>query len=402
MVLLDSEDLASVSRSRCANYLGISLRRSFPYVLVSSFAVLGAAQCYAQDQDVAEAARQERARKQDQTRKNKHVYTNEDVKREHILAPEDRAQLEAKKNQPAPANAQKPQDATDASAVLHDSDASSIPANTPLGDVARHLRKQKDSQKLQRSAEFHLPFSDSPTLASPRPPAQPLRPPITATAPAPHLATPAPFQPPVRRSPFERPRVLPPTLTAPHAVAPAPLTPRVPTAPHAFSPARPVPAPHRVAPALPPALAGPRALIPAPLAPHALPVRPPSSASPPTATSGKLVIVTLRPGDSLWSLAASRLGSGRRWQELLSLNPGLRNPDVICAGTQILVPVSATPERTASKYNVLHGDTLWSIARAHLGHAASWSCIAHANPELRDANLLREGQILLLPYSCPR
>src|SRR2546421_6023508 len=45
---------------------------------------------------------------------------------------------------------------------------------SPLGDVARRFRRQKESQRLQQSAEFHLPFSDA-VLASPKPPVMPLR-----------------------------------------------------------------------------------------------------------------------------------------------------------------------------------------------------------------------------------
>ena len=79
-----------------------------------------------------------------------------------------------------------------------------------------------------------------------------------------------------------------------------------------------------------------------------------------------------------------------------------RNPDVIEAGTQIVLPASVAPPRATAKYTVRHGDTLWSIAQTQLHHGASWSCIAQANPDLRDVNLLHEGQMLLLPASCLR
>ena len=117
--------------------------------------------------------------------------------------------------------------------------------------------------------------------------------------------------------------------------------------------------------------------------------------------SGQLIIITVKPGDSLWKFAAERLGNGCRWQELLSLNSSLRNPNIIRTGTQIFVPASIASQRTAIKYTVRHGDSLWSIAQAHFGHATSWPCIAHANPDLRARNLIHEGQGLLLPASCP-
>jgi nucleoid-associated protein YgaU len=356
MKIADLDAPTLVSRSNHKRSLPVSLRLGIPGVFVFALAVVGAVQSYAQDQDVAEAARQERAPKQSQQKKPRHVYTAEDLKHEHILSPEDRAQVEARKNQLAPVGPQKPQDAVDGSAIASGSDTQSLPANAPLGDVARRLRKQKESQKLQRSAEFHLPFADAPVLASPKPPLQPLRSPISAAKPAPPLA--APFHPPVKRSPFERPRFLPAAPAAPrNLVSPLP-------------------------------------------APHVLPVPPPARVAP--SAPAKLTVITVQPGDSLWRLAAQRLGSGRRWQELLSINPGLRDPNFIKVGSQLVLPASVAPPRTTTKYTVRNGDTLWTIAQTHLGHGAIWACIARANPAIRDANLIYQGQVLLLSATCSR
>jgi len=106
-------------------------------------------------QDVAEAARQERAQKESKQKKSKHVYTEQDLKRDGILTPEDRAQVEAKKNQLAAPSAEKAQEAVD---------AQSLSPEASLGDVARRFRKQKQSQKLQQTGEFHLPIADAPVL----------------------------------------------------------------------------------------------------------------------------------------------------------------------------------------------------------------------------------------------
>ena len=387
---MTSPDLDAPARVSCLTAVKPPFgapRSCVPAIVICSFVLLGTLQCRAQeqaqdqtqnqkDQSVAEAARQERARKETQQKKSKHVYTAEDLKLEHILTPEDRAQLEARKNQrPAdPANTQQPRDTVAGSAVAQDANVSATTpgadaaapstssANVPLGDVARRLRKEKQSQQLQRSAEFHLPFADAPVLASPKAPAQPLVPPAsvppTVVSPAPRVV--APLRPFVKRSPFERPRVLPapPVVSSPRALALAPLVPRV---------------------------------LPTPLAPRV---------SPSAAISGKLIIVTVKPGDSLWKFAASRLGNGHRWQELLALNPGLRNPDVLQVGSEIVVPSSVAPPPAPTKYTVRHGDTLWSIAQTQLHRGTAWTCIANANPDLRDANLLQEGQVLLLPSSC--
>jgi nucleoid-associated protein YgaU len=336
------------------------LRFCLPGILVFSSAGLVATNSHAQD--VAEAARQERARKEAQQKKSKHVYTAEDLKRDHILTKEDQAQLDAKKNQPAPTAAPKPGEAVDGSTVAKQGDAQPLPADAPLGDaqplpadaplgdVARRYRREKESQQLQRSAEFHLPFANAPVFASPKPPVQPLGAPSVLPTP-PRIV---PNLPRMKRSPFERPALLPPTPPRQFSFLPPAV---------------------RVAPSQPIAPAAPSARV-------------------------KLNVVIVNPGDSLWKLAQKNLGKGLRWRELLSYNPGLGDPNLIAAGSEIFVPAEAAPLRTATKFTVRKGDTLSSIALSQLGHASSWSCIAHANPDIHDANLIHEGQVLLLPATC--
>jgi nucleoid-associated protein YgaU len=187
----------------------------------------------------------------------------------------------------------------------------------------------------------------------------------------------------VKRSPFERPRILPPAFAAPRKFVPMMPAPRTPVA----RPSAPV-TPRKFVPVQPTPLRAPRN-----------PVAPPPAAAIPS-VSTKLTIVTVKPGDSLWKFAAERLGNGRRWQELLSINPGLRDPNRIEAGSQLVLPASVSPTRTATKYTVRQGDTLSGIALTQLRHATSWSCIAQANPTIRDANLIHDGQVLLIPTSC--
>jgi LysM repeat protein len=330
----------------------------FPGIVFVSCAVFGATQCSAQD--VAEAARQERAQKESKQKKSKHVYTEQDLKRDQILTPEDRAQVEAKKNQLAAPAAEKSQEAVD---------AQSLSPDAPLGDVARRFRRQKESQKLQRSAEFHLPFANAPALASPKPPVlaspkppvMPLRTPVSKPAP-PRFA---PYQPPVKRSPFERPKVF---FAAPALVMPS----------H--------PPAVRVTPSKPAA--------PAPVAP----VAPVVAVTP--SSAAKLSAVIVKPGDSLWKIAEQTLGKGLRWHELLSVNPTIRDANHIVAGSQIYLPAAVSSARAATKFTVKKGDTLTAIAQVQLGHASYWSCVAQANPAIRDANVIFEGQVLLLPASC--
>ncbi len=120
------------------------------------------------------------------------------------------------------------------------------------------------------------------------------------------------------------------------------------------------------------------------------------------AAPAKLNVVVVKPGDSLWKLAEENLGKGLRWHDLLAVNPAIVDADHIEAGSQIFLPSIASSFRTATKIIVRKGDTLTSIARTQFGHASYWSCIAQANPAIRDANVIFEGQVLLLPASCKR
>ncbi len=312
------------------------LRISILGMLALSCAIFAATQCYAQD--VADAARQQQGSRENKQKKSKHVYTEEDLKHAQILTPEDRAQVAAKKNPEAPVTAEKNQDAVD---------AKEISPNASLGDVARRFRRQKQSQKLEQSAEFHLPAA-APALASPKPPLMPLQPRLSNPV-APPFAS---VRPPVKRSPFERPGAF---------------------------------APPRVAPSRP----------------HSVPVAPPQPAAPAAAAGQpKLNAVTVRPGDSLWKLARQNLGNGLRWRDLLAANPGIADGNHIAVCSQIYLPATASALRAATKFVVRQGDTLTKIAQTRLGNASFWACIAQANPAVHDANLILEGQQILIPAAC--
>src|SRR5712664_2222367 len=319
-----------------------------PGILLFSCALFFTTECHAQD--VADTAKQERARKEWQQKKPRHVYTEEDLKRAQILTPEDRAQIEARKNQGAPDTGEKPEDALD---------AKSLSPDVPLGDVARRFRRLKELQKLQQSAEFHLPLADAPVLASPKP-MQPVRPHAFKPA-VPAAPRFAPYRPPVKRSPFARPKIF---TAAPPLVA----APRPPAA--------------RLVPAQPPAPVAPTIVVPT-VTPNVAPT-----------------VVTVKRGDSLWKLAEQHLGHGLRWHDLLSANPGILDPSYIVTGSQIVLPAAISSVRTATKFTVRTGDTLSQIAQSQLGRASYAACIAHANPVIRDANLIYAGQVLVLPASC--
>jgi nucleoid-associated protein YgaU len=139
-----------------------------------------------------------------------------------------------------------------------------------------------------------------------------------------------------------------------------------------------------------------------PVAPPAVRVTPAEPARTVPAGPARLNVVTVKPGDSLWKLAEEILGKGQRWHDLVAVNPAIVDPNHIMAGSQIFLPSLSAAAHTASKYTVREGDTLSQIALSQLGRASSWGCVAQANPTIQDANLIYEGQVLVLPASCKR
>jgi nucleoid-associated protein YgaU len=295
---------------------------------------------YAQDQDVAEAARQQQTHKSQQPATPRHVYTDEDLKRSHILTPEDKKLAEAhRKELPAPAEKSSPAiDATN-------------PQPESLGEVARRYRREKVERETEAAAakqkKTPAPFRvelPSTTFAAPKRPVAPLRAPSTVARPA-----------PVVPSPAATPRVAPSSRVSPFS--PRPSLPSYGSPAPNVNPSAPVP-------------------------------------------SREFQQVKVQPGDSLWRMARRYFGDGARWQELLSLNPGLAaHPDSLAAGSTVVVPAAASKPAHGSPpvITVQVGDSLWSLARVHLGRGSDWPRLAHANPQVSDFLHLQVGSQLQLP-----
>jgi nucleoid-associated protein YgaU len=383
-----------------------------------------------QDQTVAEAARQERARKQESQKRAKHVYTEEDLKHPNILTPDDRAQIEAKRNECARKNNCSPAPSQNPPATL---DANAPASGTSLGEVARQLRKQKELQALKpkQTEPFHLPFS-TPALASPilperpaiRPPSQPvLRPKTSSPKTSSNVFRRDPFSAvPIRpeangdvhskvpegKLSIVRPNIRPdfskavrPTLRA-HGRLTAPPQPKVSfraTTPNTLIQPMEPPAPAK--PSQPPILAKPVQ----PIAPGvAVPVQPKRPL--PSAAIATQRTVSVQHGDSLWKLAQQNLGRGNRWPQLLASNPWIADPNQIRAGALLnlpavaAAPVSSHGANAAATIKVRKGDTLWSLAKSNLGRSSAWPCLAAANPSLVDPNRIHQGQLLVAPSAC--
>jgi nucleoid-associated protein YgaU len=441
------------------------IRYAAPAILFLSFATLGATVSRAQDQQdqsVAEAARQERARKQELQKRAKHVYTEEDLKHPNILTPEDRAQVEAKRNECAQKNNCSPAPAQNPPASL---DANSQTPQIPLGDVARQLRKQKELQALKpkQSEPFHLPFP-TPALAAPILPERPATGPPAQPAFHPKASSPKTPLNVFRRDPFSkvpiRPEVRRPEVRRPenHPGLRENVRPDLHTSvrenirpmadPKANNDVRPK-VREDVLPAnrpnvhpdfskfVRPTLRAPGRLIPPelprissrPATPNIVirPMQPPAPAKPaqpaaPNATvrpvrpqpaPGSVAIATrktvsVQRGDSLWKLAQQNLGSGNRWPELLAANPRIADPNQIRAGTRLNLPDVAASglanhsgkPNAPTTIKVHNGDSLWTLAKSNLGRSSAWPCLAAANPSISDANRIYENQELIVPAAC--
>jgi nucleoid-associated protein YgaU len=301
-------------------------------------------------QDVAEAARQERERKAKQAETPRHVYTDDDLKRTKILTPEDDNRVVSRKtNLVAPQKqeqqplqvAEKPQD-----------NSSPGQATLSLGEVARRYREEKATRQAELTARnkeqksrYPLEIAN-PSLAKPKP---------IVKANVGSLREDELY--PAKRSASVIPPVVRPAAGAHSRISP--FAPRNPLAPLKSQPNLPV---ARVA-----------------------------------SSAGKKQV---RRGDSWWRLAQRYLGEGSHWQEIWRANPGLgHDPNWLAAGTMVFVPAGSSRRSSppGTQITVRPGDTLWSLAREHLGCAVSWPALAAANPEVTNYTKLQIGTRLRLP-----
>lgn len=140
----------------------------------------------------------------------------------------------------------------------------------------------------------------------------------------------------------------------------------------------------------------PTALAQAAPSPASIPTTVHLPSSPPLATApvdeappvtGRTYIV--QPGDELWSVAESQLGSGERWRDLLTVNPHLGATTRLDPGDEIQLPPDVTVGR---------GDSLWRLAERHLGDGERWVEIHALNADLiADPDQIDVGWHLLLP-----
>lgn len=146
------------------------------------------------------------------------------------------------------------------------------------------------------------------------------------------------------------------------------------------------------------------------------PGQPPETRSLPRVAAALLVPSLVSPattayrvqkGDTLWTIAQTRTGSGANWRQVYQANrQQIRRPDRIYPGQVLTLPAarSVTPPAIsptpAESIVVQSGDTLWHIAAVQSGHGSWWPQLWQANRDrLRRPDRLPVGTRLRRPLS---
>ena len=111
------------------------------------------------------------------------------------------------------------------------------------------------------------------------------------------------------------------------------------------------------------------------------------------------------PGDNYWDLALNYYGTGYEWRRIRDANADVApDPAAMPVGATLVIP---PPEHTTDgdAYTVRPGDSLWLVAQTELGSGTEWTALWTTNqdrPEpdaqvLDDPSLIRPGWTLDLP-----
>lgn len=116
----------------------------------------------------------------------------------------------------------------------------------------------------------------------------------------------------------------------------------------------------------------------------------------------KFETYVIKAGDTMSSIAAEWFGEGKKWDLIAKANP-LIDPTKMQIGQKLNLPPKTAerekPKPGAREYTVRPGDTLVSIARAIYGDGARWKTIYEANKKTigSDPDNIREGLTLTIP-----
>ncbi|UNC93115.1 LysM peptidoglycan-binding domain-containing protein [Candidatus Contubernalis alkaliaceticus] len=113
----------------------------------------------------------------------------------------------------------------------------------------------------------------------------------------------------------------------------------------------------------------------------------------------RLLNIVVRPGDSLFFFAQT---FGVSVHEILAVNPGITNPDLIFPGQIVRIParplVGPDPGFARAQYLVRPGDSLFLIAQMF---GLTVNLLIQENPQIADPNLIFPGQVINLTVTPP-
>jgi nucleoid-associated protein YgaU len=314
-------------------------------LLIACIVLLGAKKSWGQD--LGALARQEQARKAAEPAHAVHIYTNDDLERPNILVPKDDVDLGAARRKLPPSLMQLPPAAEPEAEPTAQTHAQA--QEVSLGEIARKNREEKIARQAQPLQPVHL--AELPHVYTNDDMARPKI--LTPEDDARYLAglkKPVPVQaeliaPEVVRAETEKDLPAPQPLHAEPAASEMPLGDIARAAYQELHPPEPMLSAR-----------GPgRPRYPWRGKLVAYRIRRPSHASPGLYSEADLPrrrrayplsivqaarreqILTVRAGDSLWKLAREHLGRGLRWRELLQANPWIKNPNSLRVGTQIRI-----------------------------------------------------------------
>lgn len=123
-----------------------------------------------------------------------------------------------------------------------------------------------------------------------------------------------------------------------------------------------------------------------------IPTPSPTPTPTPEPTPGESFNYTVKSGDNLWDIAQRFLGSGTRYNEIISLNN--LDSTTIYPGQVLKIPSSESTGNYRT-YTVEAGDNLWDIAQRFLGDGTRYNEILSLNG--LDSTTIYPGQILKIP-----
>lgn len=136
------------------------------------------------------------------------------------------------------------------------------------------------------------------------------------------------------------------------------------------------------------------------------PPPPPATAQNPAPAAGEREY-TVRPGDSLWSIAAGQLGAGGLYEQIVAANPDVLGGQVslIQPGWVLRLPADRQGAAAPAMVVVQRGDTLASLAGEYLGARNRYPEIAAASApitqpggvHLEDPDVIGVGWTLAIP-----